>query len=123
MSTATLTDVLKVAKQLSLRDQIQLAETLMRSHSTSAEEPGGGSEEQLLPLAGLNEQELKALAHAVVAADQQNEIQELLAKNRQTSISSDEQAKLDDLLSEADQVALLKARALYTLKLLNFDPA
>jgi len=37
--------------------------------------------------------------------------------NRTQALSAKAEAELDELLAEIDQVALLKARALYTLKL------
>lgn len=75
----------------------------------------------LLPLTGLSDQELAALARAVVAPEHQNQLAAALEQNRSPSLSAEERLSLDELLdhllAEIDQVALLKARALYTLQL------
>jgi hypothetical protein len=68
-------------------------------------------------LTGLSESELKALAEAVASPERQQRIQALLAANREGALSAEQEAALDTLLDEVDQVALLKARALYTLQL------
>ena len=68
-------------------------------------------------VSGMNESELKALAEAVVSPERQQHIQALLAANREGALSAEQEAALDNLLDEVDQVALLKARALYTLQL------
>jgi hypothetical protein len=76
------------------------------------------SREKLVPFTDMNVEELQVLAHAVVAPEHQEKLHTLLAKNQSDILSADEQATLDKLLAEADQVALFKARALYTLKIL-----
>jgi hypothetical protein len=58
-------------------------------------------------------------AEAVVAPDHQQQLEALLDKNRRGELSSEEQETLDELLTEVDQVALLKARARYTMSLYN----
>jgi hypothetical protein len=60
--------------------------------------------------------ELRALADAVVAPGSQQRLHDLLEKNRNSNLSPEEEQILDALLDEADQVALLKARARYTLQ-------
>jgi hypothetical protein len=67
----------------------------------------------------LNHAELRVLADAVVASGRQATLHDLLAKNRRSDLSAAEEAELDQLLEEVDQVALLKARALYTLNLMG----
>jgi len=64
----------------------------------------------------MSEEELRVLAEALLSPGRQQHLQALLAKNRTGTLSADEEVLLNDLLAEADQVALLKARALYTLK-------
>lgn len=75
----------------------------------------------LTPLTGLSKTELLALAQAVVAPDRQQKLNDALATNRETDLSDEARTSLDvlldQLLNEVDQIALLKARALYTLKL------
>lgn len=68
-------------------------------------------------LSGMNERELEALAEAVVSPERQQRIQALLAVHREGALSAEQEAALDTLLDEVDKVALLKARALYTLQL------
>ena len=58
-----------------------------------------------------------ALAVAVVAPERQTEMRTLLEANREQILTADEETVMDSFLEEVDQVALLKARALYTLKL------
>jgi hypothetical protein len=71
----------------------------------------------LAVLSGMSESELKALAEAVVSPERQQRIQALLTVNREGALSAEQETTLDTLLDEVDQVALLKARALYTLQL------
>jgi hypothetical protein len=71
----------------------------------------------LAVLSGMSESELKALAEAVVSPERQQRIQALLAVHREGALSAEQETALDTLLDEVDQVALSKARALYTLQL------
>jgi len=72
---------------------------------------------ELVPLSNMSLQELRALAEAVVAPDHQQQLKALLDKNRRGELSPEEQEALDELLTGVDQVALLKARARYTMSL------
>jgi hypothetical protein len=124
MAGMTYPEVLNVAQQLSPEAQLELAETLLhnlRTMLSRQEEPSDDNE--LSPLVGLSHTELRALADAVVAADRQQQLQTLLAKNRQGTLTPEEEQTLDKLLAEADQVALLKARALYTIQILGLTVA
>lgn len=117
MSSMTYPEVLQVAQQLPPETQLELAETLLHNLRTllsGRETPP--NENELTPLVGLSPVELRTLAEAVVAADHQQQLQALLAKNREGRLTPEEEQILDRLLAEADQVALLKARALYTMK-------
>jgi hypothetical protein len=71
----------------------------------------------LEPLSGMSIGELSALAEAVVAPGKQASLQALLEKNRVGALEPEEEAALDELLAQVDQVGLLKARAQYTLHL------
>jgi hypothetical protein len=71
----------------------------------------------LEPLRGMSTAELSALAEAVVAPGKQASLQALLEKNRLGALDPAEEAVLDELLTQVDQVGLLKARAQYTLHL------
>ena len=110
-------DVLKMARQLPFDDQVGLAEALLRSLRTMLRGESVESAENLSPLVGLSESELAALADGVVTPNRQQQLSALLEKNQSGVLSAQERAALDKFLAEADQVALLKARALYTLKL------
>ena len=59
--------------------------------------------------------DLVALADGAVAPGRQRRLKVLLRKNEQGKVSEAEQRELDALLDEADRIALLKARAAYTL--------
>jgi hypothetical protein len=63
----------------------------------------------------MSPEELSVLADAVIAPHRQEQLQYLLEKNRNGLLSPEVEASLDALLDAADQVALLKARARYTL--------
>ncbi len=67
-------------------------------------------------LRGLSEAELKALANSKLAPTEQGELNELLQKNSEAELSNEEETLLDELLEQSDQLTILKARALYTLK-------
>ncbi len=70
-------------------------------------------------LLSLNEAELKALANSKLALAEQGKLSELLQKNSRAELSTEEEALLDELLEQTDQLAVIKARALYTLKQLS----
>lgn len=124
MGMVTYAEVLDVAQQLPPDAQVALAETLLQNvRIEGISKAASGDDQELVPLAGLNGDELRALADAVVAADHQQRVQRLLEKNRQGLLAPDEQSELDHLLAEADQVALLKARALYTMKIFGVQSA
>lgn len=117
MAQASLNDILKIAQQLSPEDRMELADALIHgSEPTSSDELANNN---LLPLVGLTVDELQILAHSVVASEQQGKLKALLEKNRDETLSADEEATLAKLLAEADRLALLKARAMYTLKILG----
>lgn len=106
-------DVLESARQLSPDEQVELAKTLLR-------DVPGQSQDSVpmnapMPLEGLSLHELRVLADAIMVPEHQAQLQELLKKNREGTLSSDEQGALNNLLDEVDQVAFLKARALVTL--------
>ena len=108
-TTENYPQILQTARQLPASARWQLVETLVTEIEPKTSKP------RLIPLLALSRLELQTLAQVIVAPDRQKELQALLAKNRTDSITQDEQTRLDDLLTEIDQVALLKARAMYTL--------
>jgi len=120
MTIASYTEALHAAQQLPLSKQLRLAEALIRNfYSKAQRESEGATGNTLFPLTGMTKMELEALSKAVVSPDYQQKLQALLRKNRDGALSAAEQLKLDTFLAEIDRVALLKARAQYTLKLWN----
>ena len=67
-------------------------------------------------LLNLSWDELEALANSALAANDQQYLDSLLAKNKESQLSEEESQSLDKLLARVDQLNLLKARAHYTLK-------
>lgn len=119
MTLTSYSEVLGAVRQWPLADQVSIAEELLRGLRLAL--TGGKLEaeaDQLVPLTGLSRQELSALAGALVAPDRQQRLKVLLERNQRGDLSAAEQAELDGLLAEVDHVALLKARARYTLSLL-----
>jgi len=102
-------DVLAAARRLPRKAQTELAEALL-CESDAPSEPSS-----LEPLHGMSAMELRALANAILAPGHQRRLKALLRKNREGSLREGEQTELDALLEESDRVALLKARAAYTL--------
>lgn len=115
------TEVLKAARQLPLEDQAEVAEALLRNLCFALRSKPTESRGELAPLSNMNLQELRALTEAIMAPDRQQQLQALLDKNRLGEVSPEEQETLDQLLAEVDQVALLKARARYTMSLYKLD--
>jgi hypothetical protein len=67
-------------------------------------------------LTGLTYSELEALAHSKLASERQERLGELLARQADGALSDDESRELDRLLDQIDQLNILKARALLTLR-------
>jgi len=67
-------------------------------------------------LTGLTYSELEALAHSKLASERQDRLGELLARQAVGALSDDESRELDRLLDQIDQLNILKARALLTLR-------
>jgi hypothetical protein len=68
-------------------------------------------------LTGLSSDELNALADVVLTPAFQARLDDLLNRNAESQLSDDENAELDRLLAQVDQLTLLKTRARYTLTL------
>jgi len=120
MAITTYPEVLKAAQQLPWDSQAQLASTLWRHLGLLL--PGKRTpppSTNLAPLMGVSVEELRVLAKSVLAPDYQQPLHALLEKKRSDVLSAEEESTLDSLLAEADSVALLKARGLYTLQLSN----
>jgi hypothetical protein len=108
-----LEEILAAARRLSRKAQAELAETLLRDAGAPAVEPSG--QPGLSTLRGMSETELVALSSAVVAPGQQRRMRALLRKDTRGELGDSERQELDALLEDADRIALLKARAAYTL--------
>jgi hypothetical protein len=121
MTLMSYTEVLNAARQLPLEDQVEMAGELLRNQRFALRSKPTGRGEELIPLSNMSLQELQVLAEAVVAPDRQQQLKALLDKNRRGKLSPEEQAILDEMLAEVDQVALLKARARYTMSLYKLD--
>jgi len=67
-------------------------------------------------LVGLSDGELEALADSMLAPSAQARLDDLLERNAEGRLSSDEKVDLDGLLEKVDQLTILKTRAQYTLR-------
>jgi hypothetical protein len=118
MTVVSYGDVLKAAHRLPRDAQVELAAALLRSAKSQPRKKARPASTVVLePLSGMSIAELSALAEAVVAPGNQANLQVLLEKNRLGALDPEEEAALDELLAQVDQVGLLKARAQYTLYL------
>lgn len=118
MAATTYRQVLTLAQQLPFNSQLELAEALLGNVRVTLSPPTAVERgNDLSPLLGMSESELEALAEAVVAPQRQQQIRSLLASNREGALNTEQEAALDNRIDEVDRVALLKARALYTLQL------
>lgn len=66
-------------------------------------------------LSDLSQAELQALAESMLAPDAQTQLNELLARSQDNQLTKEEEAELDHLLEQVDQLTILKTRAKYTL--------
>ena len=66
-------------------------------------------------LSDLSQAELQALAESMLAPDAQSRLNDLLARSQDKQLSREENAELDHLLEQVDQLTILKTRAKYTL--------
>jgi len=104
--------ILTAARQLPKPSQAQLVSALLQEHG-SAHSPA------LEPLTGLSAAELRALAASVLAPAHARRLKQLLRLHREKKLSRAVQAELDILLEESDRIAVVKAKANYTLHLLE----
>lgn len=109
MVTVDFQQVLSAARQLPKPSQLKLVSALLKG--TAPTPP------PLEPLSGLSEAELRALAEAVLAPRHARRLKQLLRLNRERKLTRATKAELDSLLEETDRIALLKAKAQYTLGL------
>jgi tRNA U55 pseudouridine synthase TruB len=70
-------------------------------------------------LVGLSLEKLQALAEGMLASTAQAQLETLLKRNAENELSVEENLTLDRLLSQIDQLNVLKTRARYTLMQMN----
>lgn len=104
--------ILTAARQLPKPSQAKLVSALLQDHSTA-------STPALEPLIGLSEAELHALAASVLAPEHTRRLKHLLRLQHENKLTPVLQVELDALLEESDRIALVKAKASYTLRLLQ----
>ncbi len=113
MQTVDFQQILIAARQLPKPSQAQLVSALLQEQE-SVPHPS------LEPLTGLSTAELRALADAMLAPAQAKRLTQLLRSQREKKkLPRTLQVELDTLLEESDHVALVKAKASYTLSLLK----
>ena len=67
-------------------------------------------------LKDLSIDELDALTESVLIPKAQSQLQKLLSKNAEATLSTEETSLLDHLLAQIDYLNILKTRAKYTFK-------
>ncbi len=114
-ATRVITDfqqILLAARQLPKSSQAKLVSALLHENGTAGIPT-------LEPLTGLSEAELRTLATSVLAPAHARRLKQLLRLNREKQLTYALQAELDTLLTESDRLAVVKAKATYTLSLLK----
>lgn len=112
MATLDFQQILMAARQLPKPSQAQLVAALLQEH-----EPAHTA--VLEPLTGLSAAELSTLAAAVLAPAHARRLKHLLRLHCENKLTQALQEELDALLAESDRIALVKAKANYTLSLLK----
>jgi len=119
MPAMTMSDMLSAAQQLPIESQLLLVKELLmelqRKTASDVKKTNDGTETSDV-LLGLTNEELHALADAMMPADKQQRLTRLLRKNSSGTIKRKEIDDLDALLVECQQISLLKAKALLTLQ-------
>jgi len=70
-------------------------------------------------MSGMSVDELEILANSILAPGRQRRLHNLLRKNQVRTLPEQEEKELDEILEEVDRIALLKAKAMYTLSILK----
>jgi hypothetical protein len=112
MVTLDFEQILAAARQLPKSSQAQLVSALLQEH-------GSAHTLALEPLTGLSKAELCTLAASMLAPAHARRLAQLLRLNREKKLTRALQEELDALLAESDCIALVKAKANYTLSLLK----
>ena len=109
MVTLDFEQILAAARQLPKPSQAQLVSALLQENGAPA----------LEPLTGLSKAELCTLAASMLAPAHARRLTQLLRLNREKKLTRALQEELDALLAESDRIAIVKAKANYTLSLLK----
>lgn len=120
MTVTNLEKVLREARRLPPRAKAELISALLEdaednSLSNELKKKDASPE----TLSGVSKGELEALANAILSPGRQQRLRTLLRKNKEGVIDEKETEELDAILEETDRLALLKARAQYTLQVFN----
>lgn len=120
MAVTTLEKVLREARKLPPRAKAELISALLEDtegYLLSDEVKKGNASPETL--SGVSKGELETLANAILSPGRQRRLRTLLRKNNEGTINEKEIKELDAILEETDRLALLKARAQYTLQVFN----
>jgi len=124
MVSTNMQRILRDARKLPRQTQTQLAVILLGAPSTRKEaqkrnhkKNGAGLE----TLSGMSIDELRALANARIAPAPQRRLTALLRKSKTIKMSEKDETALNTIIDECDHLALLKAKAMYTLSVLNLS--
>ncbi|MCH8294352.1 hypothetical protein IH992_24995 [Candidatus Poribacteria bacterium] len=74
--------------------------------------------ENLIPQLSMEEEAIRHGTEYRLDKKKQKRLSQLLEKNRTQTLPLDEEEEIDRLIEESEELTLLKAQALYTLKLL-----
>jgi hypothetical protein len=66
-------------------------------------------------LRDLTREQLEALAKGTLTTSEESKLHQLVEKKKKEGLTPEETVRLDELLEQVDQLALVKARAMYTL--------
>jgi len=120
MAVTSLEKVLREARKLPPRAKAELISALLEDtegYLLSDEVKKGNASPETL--SGVSKGELETLANAILSPGRQQRLRTLLRKNNEGTINEKEIKELDAILEETDRLALLKARAQYTLQVFN----
>jgi len=117
MVIASFEKVLREARKLPFQAQTELVEALLSGAGSSFIKPSRRKTNgpALEILSGMSIDELQTLADAILAPGRQRRLHSLLRKNKTKTLGEKENKEVDELLEESDRIALLKAKAQYTL--------
>jgi phage-related minor tail protein len=111
--------VLSAARQLPAESQLLLVKELLmglQKETPFEFKKINDGTKTLEGLSGLTDNELHALADAMMPAEKQQRLTRLLRKNSSGTITGKETEELDALLVLCQQISLLKAKAILTLQ-------